>query len=462
MGRNLSKVFVDTERTFDYHVSMEISAPSNDDLADEIIKGAAEIAAATYRWLLLVAEFERRGLYAAWGCKSTAHCLNFSCGLSLRTAHDHVRVAKRLDELPQVAEAFASGVISYSKVRAISRIATPESEPALLEAARSSSASQLERLASCREQVDRNEAEASQALRDFWISENSDGRYSISGHLTAEEGALVRAALEAHKKALEADGRGAGDASLCSAEHKPELTTGHDASLCSAEHSSPRPSSADVFMAMVHTALAAGPRAIEDGEPVQVVVHVEESTAATWLESGQAISADTARRLTCAATILPMLERNGEPLKLGRATRTPSRAQRRALRRRDGGCRFPGCTMRRYVQAHHIWHWEDGGPTDLDNLLLLCSFHHHLVHEGGWQLTGTVTAFEIRKPNGRLLPCCPPPVAASGSTIEEQNEQLGLQITAKTIGLLGYNHRPNYDEAIQALLEVEAPVGASP
>ncbi|HZQ85330.1 MAG TPA: DUF222 domain-containing protein [Acidimicrobiales bacterium] len=427
---------------------MDISALPSERLEAEIIQAAAQIQAATYRWLLLVAEFERRGLYAAWGARSTAHCLNFACGISLRTAHDHVRVATRLAELPQVAEAFAGGVISYSKVRAISRIATPESEPALLEAARSASASQLERLVACREAVTRNEAQEVEAKRQFFLHENHDGGYSVSGNLSAEEGALVRAAMAAHKAGLEAAARSEGDASPCSAEHG-------DASVCSAEHKLPRPGSADVFMSIITTALAAGPTATEDGEPVQVVLHIEESTQACWLESGRAVAPDTARRLSCAATILPMLEREGEPLKVGRATRTPSRAQRRALRRRDGGCRFPGCSMRRYVQAHHISHWQDGGPTDLDNLVLLCSHHHHLVHEGGWAMTGSAKQLEIRKPNGRLLGCCPQPVAATGPTIEEQNEQQGLHITANTSNLLGYTYRPNYDEAIQALLNAE-------
>lgn len=210
------------------------------------------------------------------GARSTAHRLNFACGISLRTAHDHVRVATRLAELPQVAEAFAGGVISYSKVRAISRIATPESEPALLEAARSASASQLERLAACREAVTRNEAQEVEAKRQFFLHENHDDGYSVSGNLSAEEGAAVRAAMAAHKAGLEAAARGEGDGSPCSAEHTPEVVTDHDQFLCSAEHRPPRPGSADVFMSIITTALAAGPTATEDGEPVQVVLHIEE------------------------------------------------------------------------------------------------------------------------------------------------------------------------------------------
>ena len=90
-----------------------------------------------------------------------------------------------------------------------------------------------------------------------------------------------------------------------------------------------------------------------------------------------------------------LLERDGVPLKLGRRTRTISPALRRALAARDRHCRFPGCTARRFIDAHHIEHWAQGGPTNLDNLIHLCSHHHRLLHEGGYRIT--------RRPGGRLL-----------------------------------------------------------
>jgi hypothetical protein len=95
---------------------------------------------------------------------------------------------------------------------------------------------------------------------------------------------------------------------------------------------------------------------------------------------------ETARRLACDATLVAITERAGSPLDVGRARRVVSRAQRRALEARDGGCAFPGCGATRFLHAHHINHWVDGGATDLENLVLLCRWHHRLLHEGGYRI----------------------------------------------------------------------------
>jgi hypothetical protein len=96
-------------------------------------------------------------------------------------------------------------------------------------------------------------------------------------------------------------------------------------------------------------------------------------------------------------------------LRLGRKTRSVPPALRRALNARDGGCTFPGCTARRFVDAHHVEHWADGGPTDLDNLLLLCRHHHRLVHEGGYTVTITGRSVAFHRPDGRRIEPCPAP-----------------------------------------------------
>ena len=335
-------------------------------------------------------------------------------------------MARRLEDLPVLKEAFASGTLSYSKARAVSRIATPATERPLVDCAHAATASQLERLARSREFVSRRDAEEVAERRDVGVYDDQDGSVVFHGRLTAAEGEVLRAALTAHRQALRS-------AEQCSAEHK-----------C-------RPSLADAFVAMAQTALAAGPTPLTGADRTQVILHVEE-TGATWLGSGAAVSGDTAKRLACDATVRAMLEGDGEPLKLGRATRTPNRAQRRALSRRDGGCRFPGCVEHRFVEAHHIIHWFDGGPTDLENLVLLCWRHHHLVHEGGWTLTGPAGRLEVRDSKGKLLCPRPPLFAAVGPTLEEQNRALGLGITAKTPELVAYNHRPDYSQAVEALL----------
>src|SRR5437879_13076342 len=115
-------------------------------LESEITALAAHVNAALCRWLLLVAEYDRREGWASWGMASCAHWLNWKCGISLRTGHEHVRVGRCLEELPAVRDAFSRGEVSYSKVRAITRIATSETEETLVMWARPGTASQLERI----------------------------------------------------------------------------------------------------------------------------------------------------------------------------------------------------------------------------------------------------------------------------------------------------------------------------
>jgi hypothetical protein len=131
-------------------------------------------------------------------------------------------------------------------------------------------------------------------------------------------------------------------------------------------------SNADALALMVETMLAADHhKDLSRKERTMVVVHLDADTA--HLHDGPNLSSETAKRMSCDACVCGVLMRNGlENLDLGRTQRLPNRAQRRALMVRDGGCRFPGCTERRYVEAHHVRHWIDGGPTDLSNLLLLC------------------------------------------------------------------------------------------
>jgi hypothetical protein len=122
----------------------------------------------------------------------------------------------------------------------------------------------------------------------------------------------------------------------------------------------------------------------------QIVVHVAAETlrdraaGCCEFEHGPSMAAETARRLSCDASLVALIENDeGEPLSVGRKTRTVSAPLRRLLNARDKGCRFPGCANSRYVDAHHIEHWANGGETKPSNLVSLCRFHHRAVHEGG-------------------------------------------------------------------------------
>jgi hypothetical protein len=133
----------------------------------------------------------------------------------------------------------------------------------------------------------------------------------------------------------------------------------------------------------------------------------EEHPQGPWLaetESGQRLCSEAVRRLACDARIEWALHSGGRTVGIGRRGRTVPGTIGRLLRYRDGGCRFPGCERRRWVQAHHIVHWGDGGGTNLDNLVLLCQAHHRLIHEGGWKISGhPADDLRFHDPRGRPL-----------------------------------------------------------
>ncbi len=169
---------------------------------------------------------------------------------------------------------------------------------------------------------------------------------------------------------------------------------------------------ADALSVIAESFLAHGAEPLSGGDRHQIVVHVEATTleargaGSCGLEDGPAIPAETARRLACDASVIRILEdTQGKPLDVGRKTSTIPPAIRRALKARDQGCRFPGCSNTRYVDGHHIHHWAKGGETKLANLVSLCRFHHRSVHEGGFSVQVLDDgAVRFKKPNGQASP----------------------------------------------------------
>jgi len=174
-------------------------------LGDEIAELSAHLDAATYRLLTLIREFdERRG----WGngFRSCAEWLSWRVGLDPGAARERVRVARALATLPLLAEALAQGQLSYAKVRALTRVATPETEPRLLSVGRSGTADHVERIVRAWRRVDRRiearEAAAQHAARGLRVFTDVDGMVVVQGRLTPEAGALLRRALEAGREVL--------------------------------------------------------------------------------------------------------------------------------------------------------------------------------------------------------------------------------------------------------------------
>lgn len=375
-----------------------MSALGRAELEDEIATLAAHLSAGMCDLLLLVGEFDRRGCYVEYGCGSTAEWLAWRCALSPRSAREHVRVARRLPELDRIRQAFARGELSFSKVRALTRVATAANEEELLDLAETCTASQLERVLRAYRQVTAEEAREQQEdayLSVFW---NPDGSLDVHGRLAAEDGALLLRALDAQRDRFWARG---------SAEPRPTRQV----------------SNREALVAVADTALAAGDAARTGGERYQVVVHADETALAgdgdgdggggCVLEDGSAIATETARRLACDASVV----RNG------RRSRTIPPATRRALRARDRGCRFPGCENRRFVDAHHVDHWGHGGETKLDNLILLCRRHHRAVHEGGYRVDADGRFYA---PWGGLVPPAPSLPRDDPNALLERHRELEI------------------------------------
>ena len=196
-------------------------------------------------------------------------------------------------------------------------------------------------------------------------------------------------------------------------------------------------------------------------DPVEVTVHVDVRTLAAEevgdrceLAGGRSIAPETARRLGCDAGLVRILERDGKPLSVGRRTRTVPPALKRALNDRDRHCRFPGCDHQRYLHAHHIHHWARGGPTNLTNLIHLCSHHHRLVHEGGFSTQQTPDGgVRFCRPDGRTIPDRPPPTTPQGPSITEQNQQHRIPITPDTSRPLSAGEPLDYGMAIEGLAQ---------
>ena len=411
-----------------------------DQLGDEIAELSAHLDAATARLLALIRDFDARGGWAT-GFSSCAAWLSWRVGLDPGAARERVRVARALGTLPLLAQALARGELSYAKVRALTRVATPETEARLLAVGRAGTAAHVERVVRGWRRVDRlaeaRETARQHARRALNVYQDEDGMVVIRGRLEPEVGALLVQALAAARETLYQRACAAD----VSAEPRPADVWG--APHVSAEPPTLAQQQADALGLLAETALhhALDPGA--PGERYQVVVHVDAPVLAdpdqpgqAVLEDGARVSAETAQRLACDASRVVMRhDADGRVVEIGARTRTIPPALRRALLHRDRGCRFPGCGLR-VAQGHHIRHWAQGGPTTLSNLALLCRRHHRAVHEEGYRVARQPDgALRFWRPDGRPLPEVPGPAAVPAdpvSALRAQHEASGLRLHART------------------------------
>ena len=352
-------------------------------LEAEICSLAGRLASSTQQWLRLIAEFERRKGWAQWGVKSCAHWLSWACSVTPGAAREYVRVASALTSLPLLDAAFAAGRLSYSKIRAVTRVADRVDERTLLEQAQVHTAAQLERLIRGYRKADGAGLEQQRFRRARWFYDE-DGMLVLTARLPTDEGALLVAAL-----------------------HQAVQSTDESAAV----------TEADSLVAMAQNSLAAGEVDSSGDDRHLVVLHLSADSLhadtasepeVCRIENGPGVDRLTAQRIACDAALVALMNSAvpGEQLRLGRKTRKIPPALRRALRIRDGGCTFPGCHRLTHLEAHHIIHWLRGGPTDLENLVLLCRRHHMAIHEEGFTVARSVdqSDWEFVRPDGVPVP----------------------------------------------------------
>jgi len=361
-----------------------------DDLDRAIVGLTARLNAASHDLLVLIRRFDERAGWLKWGFDTCAEWPHWRCDLSLSAAREKVRVAHALKTLPAIGQAFARGRLSYSKVRALTRVADRSNEDVLLEFALHTTAVRVE--ARCRElrcgtEASIDEVNRAYARRGLRMHRDPHrGIVTLTIELPLEIGELIDKALDRARDDAASTAEGA--------EFAEESWSARQA---------------DALVTMAKSYLAHGPGDAAGGgaEHYRVTVHVDRSALVEG-RGRSGLPVDSVRRLACdSETVVIVEDTDGEPLNVGRKTRTVPRGIKRALWARDKGCRFPGCTRRRFVDAHHIRHWSTGGETRLDNLLLLCSAHHRLVHEGGFRIEKDYRdRWYFKRPDGRAVPAC--------------------------------------------------------
>jgi len=364
-------------------------------LGAEITELCSYIYAAESRFLSLIREFDEKGYWAQQGLFSCAHWLNLKCGIGMNAAREKLRVAHALAELPKISERFDKGQLSFSKVRAITRIADASNEDYLLMIADHGTAHHVEKLVSkyrtAKRLQDVDIVRAQYNNREMTYYYDHDGCLVIKARLPAEQGALIVKALEMAMDVQFHDAnvhpKGTSTAVTSETENEAEVVP------IAARR-------ADALTDIAETYMNNNESSGSTADRYQVMVHVTAVTSS--IEDGPGVSSETSRRIACDSSVVCIKEdENGEPLSIGRRSRSIPPPMRRALRSRDKGCRLPGCTHTRFVDGHHIKHWADGGETSLDNLVLLCRHHHHLVHEGGFACSkekdGTITFKDQRE-----------------------------------------------------------------
>ena len=339
----------------------------------------------------------------------------------------------------------------------MTRSATPQNEQMLLQVALHGTAQHVEQLVRkyrrAESLTDDRRDQCQYAARELTCFYDEDGMLVLRGRMTPEDGAVFMKAMDA----------------MVAAQNPPVSQIDDSANLPEKTFPQKR---ADALLALAEQAMNTmeeGLQPLSSADKYQVVIHMERGNEPQCsIESGAhhlPLSPATARRLCCDASLVPVLEdASGNVLNIGRKTRAIPPSIRRALQIRDHGCRFPGCCESRYVDAHHVQHWCDGGETRLDNLVLLCRHHHRLLHQQGYEIVKrTEQQFEFLTPAGDAMPAVLVPQFATAAedmaneilAIEREHEGFGLVIDSHTAVTNWQGERLDYDLAIGAMFNYD-------
>jgi hypothetical protein len=379
---------------------------SLDVLEAEICQGAANLTAAEAEWLLMVAEFDEREGWASHGMRSCAHWLAWRISMNLAAAREKIRVAHAVARFPDYATAMSAGLLTYSKVRAISRVANEDNAGDLLALALAGTSHHVERIVAAyrRTSLLDDDTDTRAHLEREVRTSTDDGMTTITIRLPVEAGKSFIAAIDRFVR-------------------RDDLTIAHrtrraDAAIDMAEHAIAHihhPAGSDArYLATLYLDPNAFTEAhqrattdTDDGPPPCPAANAS-ATPPSRSPAAQpggccavaaghgvgdtpaGVSLNTARRMLCDAVLEAVaVDDNGNPIALGaQRTHTITGRMRRLVTLRDQGCRFPGCERAAWVDIHHIIHWADNGPGQSENLLALCRHHHGLMHEGGWNIAG--------------------------------------------------------------------------
>ena len=381
------------------------SAPTRPDqrlevLFEELAELAGQRNAIDGRIVEIVAELDRDELCGATGARSVAALVAWKIGSSSANAHTITTVARRLEAFPRCAQGMREGRLSLDQVGVIAARAGEGSDEHYAQLARCATVNQLRTAVKLEPRPEPDSRpEPQRSITKTSNEEFSCWRIKLP-HLDA---AKFDAALASHRDAL-------------IAEWKHDHGDGEPAS----DIAPPLPGTVEAFMRLVEAGWDAEAARRPHGHHTTVVVHLDVEQRAAALHLGPLLTEAERRYLTCDATCEVWFERHGKVIGAGRATREINRRLRRALEHRQPTCAVPGCGATRGLHAHHIRHWEDGGRTDLANLVLVCPYHHRLHHRGIITITGPAVDLTVTDSCGRPLRAgslarppnlAPPPVA---------------------------------------------------